>query len=118
MLKETYLEGKFIKERSIDLFIFEDRINNFIVDGEFTSAKVIAVSYVKRGVSFTFNTSFDISKLRVLNLENRCIVIEFEEFRNAITINEEADVYLDFMHNRILFKDFGISLYFNKGEEK
>lgn len=111
MLTETYLEGKFVRDRNIDLLIFEDRLSNFIEDGGFTQAKVCSISPVDRGVSFTFTNRVGMDNFK-LHTYNDCLLIEFEEFKNVISIREDANVCLDLMHNRILFKDFGISIYF------
>lgn len=112
MLTETYLEGKFIKEREIDLSILSDRLNNFIGDGAFTQAKVCLISPVDKGVSYTFTNRVKIDNFK-LRTYNDCLLIEFEEFKNVISVNEYANVCLDLMNSRVLLKDFGISIYFS-----
>lgn len=114
MLTETYLEGKFVKERNIDLIIFEDRVNNFLTERSFSCAKVCFVTPVDKGVSYTLTNRLDMDNFKFYSVKGDCLIIEFEEFKNAITINESANVCLDLMHDRILFKDFGLSIYFSR----
>ena len=114
MLTETYLEGKFVKERNIDLLIFEDRVNNFIAEKDFSCAKICSLSPVDKGVSFTLTNRVSMNDFKFYSVKGDCLIIEFEEFKNAITINESANVCLDLMHDRILFKDFGLSIYFSR----
>lgn len=111
MLTETYLEGKFVKEREIDLSVLRDRLYNFKEDGAFTQAKVCFISPVDKGVSYTFTNRVKMDNFK-LHTYNDCLLIEFEEFKNVISINKDANVCLDLMHSRVLFKDFGISIYF------
>lgn len=111
MIVETYVEGIEILEREISLDVFYNRVNNFIAEGEFDWVKISSITPVNKGVSFTFSNTVSMKYFRIVDFLE-AIVLEFEAFRNVITVNKDANVYLDLRNKRIVFKDFGVSLYF------
>jgi len=110
MLVETYLEEKFVKERNIDLHTFEDRLNNFKEEGAFTQVKICLISSIK-GVSITTTNRVSIDNFKLYRYNDN-LLLEFEKFKNAISINEDANVCLDLLNSRILFRDLAMSVYF------
>lgn len=113
MLTETYLEGKFIRKRNIDLALFEEKLNSFIEEGKFSFATVSINAPIDKGVAFTITNKVSMSEFSIRKFFDSCLLIEFEEFKNSFAIYEDGNICLDLMHSRVLFKDFYMSIQFS-----
>lgn len=111
MLVESYIDCKFIKERELDFGTFCDRLCNYIEDEKPTKIKIVCATCVEKGVSFSIINRLEVEEVK-LERNSEVLIIEFEEFKNAFTINREANVCFDRSRGRLYFKDFGITIFF------
>lgn len=115
MLKESYKDGKFIKERELDFETFCDRVCDYINKFNPKEVRIVSITPVTKGVSFSNINRLKLDKVNILRIENM-LLLDFEEYRNAFTINHEANVCFDKWQNRLRFEDFGITIYFKNME--
>lgn len=116
MFKVTYLEDSFIKEKEVT---FEEAISDIesyfvIMDGIVQSVNVRIEFPDNLGIAATFNNYIKIDSLYECFKEfNNSIILEFKEFAQSIAINENANITIDFIHDRIFINDYNITIYFN-----
>lgn len=116
MFKVTYLEDGFIKEKEIT---FEEAVGDIesyfvIMDGVIKDVNVRIEFPNHLGVAATFNNHIKIDSLYSCFMESdNDITLEFEELNQCITINKNANVNIDFIHDRIFINDYNIVIYFN-----
>lgn len=116
MYKITYLENNFINEKEIT---FDEAIDNiesyFVIMDSIVKDVNIRIEFPNTtGVAATFNNHIKIDSLYECFKEfNNSMILEFKEFTQSIAINENADVTIDFIHDRIFINDYNITIYFN-----
>lgn len=116
MFKVTYLENSFIKEKEIT---FEEAINDIesyfvIMDSIIKDVNIKTQIPSNKGVGITLNNHIRIESLYECFKEyNNNIILEFKEFTQSIAINENANITIDFIHDRIFINDYNIAIYFN-----
>lgn len=116
MFKVNYLEGSFIKEKEITFVEAVNEIESYfvIMDSVVKDVNVRTEIPAYKGIGATFNNHIKIDSLYSCFKEfNNNIILEFKEFTQSISINENANITIDFIHDRIFIKDYNITIYFN-----
>ena len=113
MLKECYVEDRFINEREVSLKDVFKILDNFFKSNSFTKVSISIVCPVYQGVSYSVTNDINLNSVRLLVVDDN-ILIELEEFKNVVTISENANVHLDLWNNRIRFVDSHMSRTFYK----
>lgn len=117
MLKTTYKQDKFLREENINFKEFKSLIESYFLICEDIIKEVnIRTEFpVTGGVSATFNNKVKINNLyNCFKTYNDNLLIEFEEFKNVFTINENSNVKIDFINNRMFLLDHNITIHFNE----
>lgn len=113
MLKECYVEDKFINEREVSLKDMYEILDNFFKSNSFTKVSISIVCPSYQGVAYSVTNDINLNNVRLSVVDDN-ILIELEEFKNVVTINEDANVHLDLWNNRIRFVDSHMSWTFYK----
>lgn len=119
MIKKTYLNNKSINEKEISFNDLKTEIEEYflLLDNVIKDVNIRTEMPLKNGISMTFNNHTEIKEglykcFKVL--KNGALLIEFKEFTQCFTINTDANITLDFIHDRIFLNDFNITIHFNK----
>ncbi|HFD2052238.1 TPA: hypothetical protein ACF2DE_002969 [Clostridium perfringens] len=119
MLKTTYLENRSIGEKELNFKEFSTKVEEYFLlsDNGIKNVNIRIENSLSNGIAMTFNNHIELKEglykcFKVLN--NETLLIEFKEFNQCFTINSDANITIDFIHNRIFLCDFNITIYFNK----
>lgn len=116
MFKITYLDNKNLREREINFNDFKNKLESYflLLDKDIKEVNVCMQNPLKNGISMTFNNHVKIESglYNCFKMNNETIIIGFKEFTQCFSINKNANITLDFLHDRMFLEDFNIRIYF------